>query len=360
MQTLSELKEANKATENDGLDDQEVDTGNIDESNQDSSIVDNDETMVVDNEDNNDDHPEDDDENQDEQDGGVSQESGDDTGSAGDENDTDDEVEAWMLDDGDDERTIPLTDHIQLRQKLKEDKRDLQREVDELKAQLANQQSNQQQPVQSPSTRPKLADFEFDEDAYNEALDQWYLNQFDSRVNQNASNQQAENLKKQIKQGSDAHYQRALQMVNKYKLDPNKYQAADRTIRQALDDATGGNGDIVADAMAHYMGEGSEKVFFTVGTRPEKLNQLLSALREDPSGMKAALFLGKQLSEVSRKVSNPKKKQKAPPKKVKGGGTATPTTSNKLKEKYGKTDNPQERWEIRKQAKAKGIDVGDW
>ena len=62
------------------------------------------------------------------------------------------EVESWLVDDDEaDGKAVPLSDHIEVRQKLKEKNRDLQAELDEIKAGLQQQQQQYQQQQQQPA-----------------------------------------------------------------------------------------------------------------------------------------------------------------------------------------------------------------
>lgn len=262
------------------------------------------------------------------------------------------EVETWLLDDKqEDDRTIPLDDHITLRQKLKNEKRDLQDKVDHLERQAR---------VKSEiEPRPTLEQFEFDKDKYDRAMDEWYDHRIASQIDRQLQSKKQDELKQSVKRGSDAHYQRAATMLNKNKLAPEKYRDADANIRNVLQEVTG-NGDVIADAIVGFMGKGSEKVFWMVGRSADKLQEFRTALLEDASGMKAALYLGKQLEIANKVVKVPKKKRIEPAPQVTGGSAVTPTSAGKLHKSYNSMTDPQKKWDLRKKAKAKGVDVSDW
>ena len=279
------------------------------------------------------------------------------------------EIESWLADeddevDGGDGKAVPLSDHIEVRQKLKEKNRDLQAELDELKAGLQQQQQQyqqQQQPaLQNQYRRPTLEDFDYDEDQFNAALDQWNMDNISIQMYNQQAQQYQVQQQQYLQQQVESHYERSAELVTKHHLDVNKYKEADHAFRSVVGNATG-MGDAASNAILAMLGEGSEKVLYAVGRNKAKLQKLGELLSTDPSGLKASIFLGQQLAETQKTV-NPRKKLSEPPRDASGSGVkgVSSQTQTALKKKYQGEADAQKRWNIRKKAKAAGLNVDDW
>ena len=276
------------------------------------------------------------------------------------------EIESWLVEDDDrDEKAVPLSDHIEVRQKLKEKNRDLQAELDEIKAGLQQQQQQyqqqQQQPVyQNQYRRPTLEDFEYDEDQFNAALDQWNMDNISVQMYNQQQQQYQQQQQQYLQQQVESHYERSAELVTKHQLDVNKYKEADQAFRNVVGTATG-MGDAASNAILAMLGEGSEKVLYSVGRNKAKLQKLGELLSTDPSGLKASIFLGQQLAETQKKTIT-RKKPAEPPHDASGSGVkgVSSQTQTALKKKYRSEPDAQKRWEIRKKAKAAGLNVDEW
>ena len=283
------------------------------------------------------------------------------------EGEQEEEIESWLADDDEvDGKAIPLSDHIEVRQKLKEKNRDLQAELDEIKAGLQQQQQQyqqqqQQQPgLQNQYRRPTLEDFEYDEDQFNAALDQWNMDNISIQMYNQQVQQYQQQQQKYLQQQVESHYERSAELVTKHQLDVNKYKEADQAFRNVVGNATG-MGDAASNAILAMLGEGSEKVLYAVGRSKTKLQKLGELLSADPSGLKASIFLGQQLAETQKTVT-PRKKLNEPPRDVSGSGNkgVSSQTQTALKKKYQNEQDAQKRWNIRKKAKSAGLNVDDW
>ena len=93
------------------------------------------------------------------------------------------DVELWMQGDEQTSQDRKFTDSdvAVVRRKLKARVTKVEDENAELKAQLEKLQNSQ--PKATPLTRPRLEDFDHDEDAYNKALDDYYEAKVDQRLN---------------------------------------------------------------------------------------------------------------------------------------------------------------------------------
>lgn len=207
------------------------------------------------------------------------------------------EVESWMLesdsgsDDGSEpEKTVALKDHIELRQSLKNKNREkneeieaLRRELEELKKGSVNAQPAQSQQLKP---RPKLEDFDYDEDKHNAALDDWYDEKWNAKLQsqqQNASQQeQQRQASEKLEQSVNEHYQRVNTLLAQNpKIKPEKYQDADLSFRRAIEEVAPGNGDSVAETLISIMGEGSEKLIYNLGVNKEKMAEFREVMRGD-------------------------------------------------------------------------------
>lgn len=241
-----------------------------------------------------------------------------------------------------------------------------QSEVDKLRADLEELRRNSIAP--QPSARPKREDFydqDDPDDAYTEALADWKLK--DSQARQHQETQQYEYQRKQleaqrtIETGVDQHYERAATLAAASGLSPELYQSADLRVRSAIDGVYPGGGESVTNALIANLGEGSEKVFYKLGVSPKHLAELTAKLQEDPTGLKASVYLGKlsvELTAPLRKRSN----TPAPATTVQGDANTTDVGKSlmrKYQEAHKKGDT-QAAFNIRREAKAKNINTQSW
>lgn len=281
------------------------------------------------------------------------------------------EPEAWMT--GDDQESPEtgkkFTDSdigaakAKLRAKLEKQH---QSELDELRAQLEAQRS---QAVPQPTGRPKRDDFydhDDPDDAYAEALMEWKLST--AVAQKTAQNQQYEQQRKQletrqkIESSVEQHYERAAALAAASGISPELYQSADRKVREAVQGVFGGeSGEHVTNTLIANLGEGSEKVLYKLGVSPKSLAELTSKLRDDSSGLKAAIYLGKlsaELTTATRKRSN----TPAPATNVQGDANTTDLSRTLLRryQEAHKRGDTQAAYDIRSEAKGKKINVNSW
>lgn len=277
------------------------------------------------------------------------------------------EVEDWMKgDDSPAEKKFTDGDIGAAKKKLKaklESKH--QSEVDDLQAQIEALKRNQ--PVGGGDlVRPSRTDFEDADDpeeAYLEALTDWKLNK--NQAEQAASQSQAEMKQRQLEYQAkvtsavDQHYERALELAEKSGISSDLYQQADLIVRQEVDRLIPGSGDLITDSLIANLGEGSEKVFYSLGVNKAKRAQFSELLKDDPSGIKAAMFLGSLKTELApskRKTNAP-----TPAPSVNGDRAADP--SRRLKQAYqkaSKSGDSQAAFNARREARKSGVDVSNW
>ena len=282
--------------------------------------------------------------------------------------------ESWMLDDEgkapDPEKKYTDTDAKHIRQKYKGKINDLKDENEELRRQIETAPRGQKQitgqNVDTSIKEPARADFK-DDMAYLEARQDYKMEvhaaEQETRHQSQQVHQKQTEAKQNLTKAVDAHYMRADQLVTQSGIAPEKYQQADTIVRQALDSVFPEAGDGVVDSLIARMGEGSEKVIFNLGVNAARRTELLQHLRDDPSGIAAAVFLG----DLKGKLAAPAKRQSQAPAPGKGNlngdgkgeGGKKRALLKKYREAHKKNDG-QSAFNAKKEAKALGIDVSKW
>lgn len=235
----------------------------------------------------------------------------------------------------------------------------LREEVEALKSQGVRKEVSQ--PTQK-SAMPKSGDFDYEAD-YEKAMEVWIDNRMDAKsatntqVNSDRDAKTAEQQK--TEKAVDDHYLRANDLVKNSDIDPDVFSAADLAVRQAVESVLPENGDAVTDGIISKLGKGSEKVMYYLGRNASKRAEFVEKLREDKSGLTAAIFLGNIQNDVgkpNKRVSN----APAPGTKLNGdvSGGESALKSKKAYEAAG--DDVQARIDIKRAAKKKGVDVSNW
>lgn len=218
----------------------------------------------------------------------------------------------------------------------------------------------------STSTRPKEWDFETDED-YQAAIEKWEDERLDAKLETRAqvrARKEAEEREKHnITAALDSHFERADKLIKESGIAPDVYAAADTTFRNAIDSIMPGNGDAVANKFISRVGEGSEKVIYYIGKNKTARAEFQALMMEDPSGIKASIFLGEQKARLTGAI-NKQKMSKAPPPApdVTNGRVATDSAAD-LKKRYDaalKKNDAQSILDARRAARSAGIDVSKW
>ena len=288
-----------------------------------------------------------------------------------DDDDLDEDGDEWMR--SDEQRSgsnakFTDSDVANVRRKLKGK---LQKEKDEkdvlaeenaaLKAQLAgNSGGNTNQRPSAPVKMPMLSEFGYREADYQAAMRKW-VQQEAAATHQNIAKEtsQTEAQRRAYEQSQkslDDHYARAGKLVEKANIEPEVYQKADTAVRNAVESVLPNGGDTITDGLIARLGEGSEKVIFFIGRNSAKQVELIESLRNDPSGISAAIMLGQLKTKLS--TQNRDSGAPSPGSKVNGDGSGG-VNVNKLKRKYESGD-VQTRINIKRQAKKDGVDVSGW
>ena len=250
--------------------------------------------------------------------------------------------------------------------KLSKAKEEHNAEIDKLKAEVAELKNGA--PPAKQLNRPKREDFYDHEDpdsAYLEALSDFNVEKSSakqaSKAKEAENNRQQQVLLDEINTGVDQHYERAVKLSEESGIKAETYQAADRTVRASIDAVVPGGGDIVTDKLIADLGEGSEKVFYSLGVNPAKRTKLQSLLTSDSSGLKAAMYLG----ELKAQLNAPKKRKTNAPKPAPhlNGDAAGGDEHKALKQEYDKASDSgdtQAAFNARMKAREAGANVKNW
>ncbi len=292
------------------------------------------------------------------------------------------EVESWMQtespENSDDQKSgfVPNAEAARKRKQNKalrgtvtEQKTEIETLREELNA-LKSGNVPQAIPAQSsPAPRPTREAHDYDDDAYDVAVDAWNDARFDKKMQAfsqtNVKQQQAEQVQQEAiasqNKSLNDHYERANTLVDSGKVSAESYQAADSAVRMAMESVFPNGGDQITNTLIstlNTLGAGSEKVMYQLGVNPQKLDELKSLLRSDPNGLKAAAYLGKLQTEVQ----TPRKRRSQAPtpgSRVEGNANLS-STDAALAKKYSKTTNIQERISMKRKAKKAGVNTGAW
>jgi len=282
------------------------------------------------------------------------------------EDETKTETEAWMQED--DESSIDsdkkFTDHdiANAKKKLKAKVGKQDEEIDSLKAEIEQLKQGKPAEQQAPTVKPlpKLADFDFNEEQYAQAVATWHDENLSAKLeakatSQNQTQQQAQQ-KKEIEVAVDSHYQRAEKLVKESNIEPELYQASDLAVRTAIESVAPGQGDHLTDTIIATLGVGSEKVMYYLGRNKAALEKVKSL------GLTSTPGLMVYLGELKAKVSAPKSrvsKAPAPGTQIKGDANES-TSETGFKKKYNKAKSVQEKLDIKFAAKKAKIDTRSW
>jgi len=295
------------------------------------------------------------------------------TGEDDEESTGDEEVEDWKQGDSHEshgEKKFTDGDVGKAKAKLRA-KLERQHTEETEKLRLENERLQQQLQASGRNIeKPKREDFtdeygDVDEEAYQVALTDHRIDVRNAETQAATQSQQqkekAAEYERQVNEQVDQHYERAAKLAEKSGISAEAYQAADRNFRQVVEDVFPEAGDTIADTLIANLGEGSEKVAFSIGVNSVKREQLKKLLLQDKTGLKAAIYLGQLNGEIA---ASSKKKTNAPrPAPDLSGDKKQSSGQRALAKKYkeahakGKT---QDAFNIKRQAKAAGVDTSNW
>lgn len=290
----------------------------------------------------------------------------------GAEAEVDDDDTGWM-DTGEEtpsenqDRKFTGSDIAAAKAKLKAKLRKRDDELEALRAEVeALKKGNGHAPVSNTpnSARPKRNDFDNADDpdeAFAEALFDWKMAQQNQQANAQTQNYQRKQAEQQLNAAVDDHYTRAAKLATQSKITPEAYQASDLRVRTAIEGIFPNLGDAVTDGLIANLGEGSEKVFYNLGVNPTRLAELERRLREDKSGLKAAIYLGELRSSLAAPIN---RRSNAPaPAPTANGDVNASSNDAALKKRYldaHRKGDQQAAFNARRDARKAGVDTSQW
>jgi hypothetical protein len=209
--------------------------------------------------------------------------------------------------------------------------------------------------------RPRLNDFDSD-DLYEDAMDKWEEEKttatFQTLETKRDVTAQQQQRQQALHNDVEAHYERAQELVTKHSINPDVYQKADATVRQSIESVAPGQGEVIVNQLISLVGEGSEKVMYHLGVNKAALNELRAILQDDPTGLRAAAFIGQKKAEIT----GPKHKLTSAPKPAAkiNGETVKASASKKAYDKAHKEGRGQDAYNIKSEAKRSGTDTNGW
>lgn len=303
----------------------------------------------------------------------------DESGKAADESDSEEEeigVPEWMkADEADEQAPAPAKGSVEqqlyaVTGKLSSAKKKLNEttaESDRLRAENEALRAGAIAPPQSAATTdvPDPDDFHDGLD-YKAAMAKYIDSQVSAGINghtaANTAQREEQKANERLQADLAAHETRKTALFTKHKISPEKYESADMAVRAAIDEVVPGGGDGITNALISKTGEGSEKVFFAVGVSAEKKAMLSNLLREDKSGIRAAMYLGElkaQLTNIKIPRSNA-----PPPATVHGGDGTKGANAGGQKREYAdiikNNGYTQQAFDLKDRAKAAGADTSAW
>jgi len=278
-------------------------------------------------------------------------------------------VEPWMeeeeggQDPDDPSKQVPVGKFVSVKRKLKGQISDRDEEIERLKRERDEALKFKPKP-ETVLVRPKKDDFDTDDEFYD-ALDKYNLNRTEETINRTQIEEQRkteqQKAQQQLIEAVDSHYERAATLIEKSGIKPEIYQAADTTVRKAVEAITPNLGDVIVDQVISILGEGSEKVIYYLGRNQAALNKFQSLLATDKSGMKAAVYLGQEKQRLTNPIK-PRSNAPNPATNIKGDEPITGAEA-RYKKKYdaahAKKDN-QSAYNAKKEARKAGVDVSRW
>lgn len=291
------------------------------------------------------------------------------------------ETEGWMqteeAETSDDDKSgfIPNHEAAKRRKQAKalrgqlSDVKDENQELKERIAALETGSAPRSESIPDLLPRPTREQHDWDDDAYDAAIDNWNDKRFEAKLNAHSQTNQQQSQKEAqqrvqteaLTKNVNSHYERAQKLVDDGKVNAESYQNADKMFRLEMDAMFKGEGNQVTDNLISTLsslGDGSEKVIYQLGVNPAKMNELKTHLTNDPSGLSAMAFLGRLQSEIQTPI---KKRSQAPKPGAKvDGESGNAGNAGAMAKEYAKSTSVQYRISLKRKARKQGVDVSNW
>ncbi len=178
---------------------------------------------------------------------------------------------------------------------------------------------------------------------------------------QRTQNRTMQSQQKTIESAVDSHYQRVGKLLEDSGVSEDVYLTSHQNLENVISMATGGDGKQILNQFISSLGEGSEKSIVYVGRNSGALNEFRSLLADDPSGLKAAAFLGMQTSRLN-KPGKATSTAPSPAPELPGGDQTAGSIDSYVK-RYrtaSKKGDINAALNAKLDAKAAGVDTSDW
>jgi len=296
-----------------------------------------------------------------------------------DSDDTKVELESWQLteesvdsDDDKKEGFVPNHEAARRRKKAKALSVELKGEQDEnaaLRKQIEDLQNGSTPKAQEEAkalVRPTREQFDYDDDAFDVAIEAYHDERLERKLNardnktQKSTDDSARQkaFQEQAAKSFDNHYSGAQELIDSGKITEDSFRGSEKLVKEALEAANPGRGEIAFNTLIVGLGKDSAKVEFQLGVNPALLHELQSIQAADPSGLSASRFLGR----LQEKIQTPSKKRSNAPKPGavitgdgSGGGKHAP-----LLAEYKKSDDMKTRMMLKRKARSQGADTSNW
>lgn len=277
--------------------------------------------------------------------------------------DSNTDTEEWAKPDS--SKYVPAKKHSLLRKELRATEAEaeaVKQENERLKQQLAQLESGVR-PAETLKV-PTLEECDFDPDVHAQKLAEYSQKLVENKLRERESTQAATTQQLQQKQKIDSevnkHYERAEALIAQGKISSDNFQAAELLVRKAFAESSTVDPDFMTDYFISVVGDGSEKVIAHLGINAAALSKLKETLKDDPSGLRTAAYLGslneKFKSATVNKLSNAPKPDAA----VKGTANVSSGSERSAYLKAEKSGDIGAMMAARRAAKTKGIDISKW
>lgn len=224
--------------------------------------------------------------------------------------------------------------------KLRRQKREAKQAASESSDELARMREELNAVKKAAIKKPSYLDFNTEED-YDAAMRQ-YQNLSGDTKPATAPKAETSPVLPDFAEAVNAHYDRA----EKLGINLDKFAQSEKVVRENL-------GDMATDALIDAVGVGSEKVVAHLGSNSKSLQQVITLLTNDPTGMKAVGHLNRMAERL--KVSK-KSISRAPSASKSPSGSATAPLSS-LQKQYAKAEKSNDvnlMFKLRRQARKDG------
>ena len=261
-------------------------------------------------------------------------------------------------------KQVPVRKFVKVKKDLRGKISERDEEIERLRKENEALKSKGPTVSDTPLVRPKAESFASEQD-FQDALDKYYDDRaaetFQRSQLQEAQKNKTLQAKRAVVQAVEEHYDRAGKLLEAVGINPEVFKNADLTVRTAVEQVAPKSGDIIVDQIISILGDGSEKVMYYLGRNKSALDKFQNLLVVDPTGMKAAVFLGQEKQRLSQPKKMPSNAPNPAP-QVRGDSNGSQNGAA-LKRQYQtahKKNDSQAAYNAKKAAKAAGIDTKGW